>query len=562
MFVFMGTSSKRALLAGALILSGAGVSLADYNTGSQAFNAGNYTRAYQEFSQSADAGNSLAQFMMGRLFAEGRGVSEDKVKAYMWFDLSASNGNSRAIAQRDAIGAQLSSDEIDRAQDMAAAWRADHPGSTISAPSASASTPTIAPYSLRNVQIALATLGYNVGTPDGVVGPKSRAAIRAFQVDSSMPVSGEPSIALYEKLQAAIVERSGATTQSTQQVVPTATKAMISEAQSELRRRGYAISAITGVADAETIAAVRDYQGDARLPVTGDINDALLQQLGTPQADSAAIYRAQVKQVQAALNAAGYNAGPPDGALGPRSRAAISRYQADNNLSITGDVNEVLLASLGIEGVTQSTATAVSGATIRETKRELQAHGYNSGPLSGVLDPATREAIRAYQKDAGLEVTGEPSPELLEHLRQSDTRTNQDGNAELALSIEDELQRHGYAVGPVDGVIDQRTRDAIRAYQADAGLAITGRADNELLAHLQTSDVRSLPASAVAEIQWLLNRLGYLNAESDGVMGPKSTAAIRRYQGDRGLAVTGVPSIELLSKLRAERISEPGATNP
>jgi hypothetical protein len=45
-------------------------------------------------------------------------------------------------------------------------------------------------------------------------------------------------------------------------------------------------------------------------------------------------------------------------------------------------------------------------------------------------------------------------------------------------------------------------------------------------------------------------------------MGPKSTAAIRRYQGDRGLAVTGVPSIELLSKLRAEQISEPGADNP
>ena len=562
MFTFKGSSSKRALLAGALVLSGAGVSLADYNTGSQAFNAGNYTRAYQEFSQSADAGNSLAQFMMGRLYAEGRGVSEDKVKGYMWFDLSASNGNSRAIAQRDAIGAQLSSDEIDRAQDMAAAWRADHPGSTISAPSASASTPTIAPYSLRNVQVALATLGYNVGTPDGVIGPKSRAAIRAFQVDSSLPVSGEPSIVLYEKLQAKIVERNGATTQSAQQVAPTATKAMISEAQGELRRRGYAISAITGIADAETIAAVRDYQADARLPVTGDINDALLQQLGTPQADSAAIYRAQVKQVQAALNAAGYNAGPPDGALGPRSRAAIGRYQSDNNLAVTGDVNEVLLASLGIEGVEQSTVATVSGATIRETKRELQEHGYGGGALNGILDPTTREAIRAYQRDAGLEVTGQPSPELLEHLRRSDIRIDQNGSAELALKVEDELQRHGYTVGQVDGVIDQRTRDAIRAYQADAGLAITGRADEDLLAHLQTSDVKSLPTSAIVEIQWLLNRLGYLSAENDGVMGPKSAAAIRRYQGDRGLAVTGVPSIELLSKLRTERISEPGADNP
>ena len=124
------------------------------------------------------------------------------------------------------------------------------------------------------------------------------------------------------------------------------------------------------------------------------------------------------------------------------------------------------------------------------------------------------------------------------------------------------MQRHGYEVGKVDGVIDAHTREAIRAYQADAGLAIDGEADDLLLAHLQTSDVQPLPRSAIVEMQWLLNRLGYLKTQSDGVMGPQSTAAIRRYQGDRGIAVTGVPSLELLTKLRAEPIAEPGANNP
>jgi hypothetical protein len=42
-------------------------------------------------------------------------------------------------------------------------------------------------------------------------------------------------------------------------------------------------------------------------------------------------------------------------------------------------------------------------------------------------------------------------------------------------------------------------------------------------------------------------------------MGAKSTAAIRSYQGDRGFTVTGQPSMELLAKLRAEPIREPGA---
>jgi len=68
-----------------------------------------------------------------------------------------------------------------------------------------------------------------------------------------------------------------------------------------------------------------------------------------------------------------------------------------------------------------------------------------------------------------------------------------------------------------------------------------------------------MPRSALVEVQWILNRLGYLNGASDGVMGPKSTAAIRRYQGDRGLAITGVPTMDLLGKLRMERNQEPGA---
>jgi peptidoglycan hydrolase-like protein with peptidoglycan-binding domain len=555
-------SFKRALLAGALLLTSAGMSFADYNAGSSAFNGGNYVRAYQEFKQSADAGNSLAQFMMGRLYAEGRGVVMDNTAAYMWYDLSASNGNSRAIAARDSIAAQLDADELDRAQTLAAEWRANRPGNSsvpVAAPTAPAYTPTSQPYSLRNVQAALYNLGYAVGTPDGVIGPKSRAAIRAYQVDSGLPVSGEPSIALYEKLQASLAQRSGSQAKPAPQTASAVGSATISEAQTELRQRGYAITAITGTANAETAAAVRAYQADARLPITGDITSDLMQQLRTAKADSGAIYRAQVKQVQAALNATGYSAGPADGALGPKSRAAISRYQSDNSLAATGEVNGELLASLGIGSESQTPANVVSAATIRATKEELQAHGYSSGDLNGTMDSAMSAAIRTYQSDAGLEVTGEASDALLEHLRRSNTRSNVNADTQVALNIEDQLQRRGYVVGPVDGVIDTRTRQAIRAYQADVGLSVTGEADDRLLAHLQASDVKPLTSNAIAETQWLLNRLGYLKGEGGGIMGAKSTAAIRSYQGDRGFTVTGQPSMELLAKLRAEPIREPGA---
>ena len=556
-------SFRRTLLAGALLLTSAGLSHGDYNAGSSAFNGGNYARAYQEFKQSADAGNSLAQFMMGRLYAEGRGVVEDNMAAYMWYDLAAGNGNNRAIAARDSIAAQLDADELEHAQDLAAQWRANRPvngGVPAVAQATPAYTPINQPYSLRNVQVALSNLGYAVGTPDGVIGPKSRAAIRAYQVDSGMPASGEPSIALHEKLQASLAQRSGQAKPAPQQT-PTVGAAMVSEAQTELRQRGYDITAITGTANAETAAAVRAYQADARLPVTGEISNDLMQQLRTARADSGAIYRAQVKQVQTALNASGYTAGPPDGALGPKSRAAISRYQSDNNLAATGEVNAELLASLGIESNDQAPMIVSSSATILETKKQLRAHGYASGTLNGTLDPATREAIRAYQSDSGLEVTGEATTALLEHLRRSATSYGDDNDTQVKRDIEDQLQRQGYAVGTVDGVIDTPSRRAIRAYQSDAGLAVTGQADDQLLAHLQASNASPLTTNDVAETQWQLSRLGYLDAADGGVTGAESTAAIRKYQGDRGLTVTGQPSLELLAKLRAESIGEPGADN-
>jgi len=551
---------RRALLTSVLLLTGAGMSFADVNAGSAAFNNGNYARAYQEFKQSADAGNSVAQFMMGRLYAEGRGVVQDKATAYMWFDLSASNGNNRAIAARDAVAAQMDSDEIDHAQDLATAWRADRAAtstSSVAAPVMVAPTPISAPYSLSNVQVALSDLGYVVGTPDGVIGPKSRAAIRAYQADSGLPTSGEPSRALYEKLQASVAQRSGQAAKPVEPATSTVSDAMVTEAQTELRRRGYSISAITGSVNTETVAAVRAYQSDARLSVDGAISDALLQQLRSASDDSGAVYRARVKQVQASLNAAGYSAGPPDGALGPKSRAAISRYQTDNRLAATGDVNAELLASLGIENNGATAAAAMNATTIRDIQQQLKAHGYASGSPNGTVDQATQDAIRAYQQDAGLEMTGRATPELLQHLRQSDIRNGGENRSQLVQNVEDHLQRLGYASGPADGVMDDRTRAAIRAYQGDNGLAIVGDATDGLLAQLQASDGKALPSNSILEIQGELNRLGYLNRAGNGRMGPRSTAAIRNYQGDRGLVVDGLPSMSLLSKLRAEPVSKP-----
>src|SRR5437588_352921 len=55
-----------------------------------------------------------------------------------------------------------------------------------------------------------------------------------------------------------------------------------------------------------------------------------------------------VRLAQEALERAGYEIGGPDGQLGPRTIAAIKRFQTDRYLAVTGQLDEPTIASLGV----------------------------------------------------------------------------------------------------------------------------------------------------------------------------------------------------------------------
>jgi hypothetical protein len=62
---------------------------------------------------------------------------------------------------------------------------------------------------------------------------------------------------------------------------------------------------------------------------------------------------------------------------------------------------------------------------------------------------------------------------------------------DMRLDIENALQQRGYDVGRIDGDLDEQGRAAIRQYQTDAGLPTDGKATQELLAHIETNNVRA-----------------------------------------------------------------------
>ena len=64
------------------------------------------------------------------------------------------------------------------------------------------------------------------------------------------------------------------------------------------------------------------------------------------------------------------------------------------------------------------------------------------------------------------------------------TRSYSRSSSSIEASVQRALRREGYYDGPVDGDIGPRSRGAIREFQADNGLYITGRIDSRLLRSL------------------------------------------------------------------------------
>ena len=126
-------------------------------------------------------------------------------------------------------------------------------------------------------------------------------------------------------------------------------------------------------------------------------------------------------------------------------------------------------------------------AYIRGIQEELAAHDYHPGPADGIMGPMTRDAIRHYQRDAGLEAHGVATKELLDHLKFALPKVYASPPPELdqvVLEAQISLQEMGYYRGPVDGQIGLETREAARAFRRDAGLLVSGVVDENLIERL------------------------------------------------------------------------------
>jgi uncharacterized protein len=98
------------------LLFGAGCLWADTAAGTEAFRNGDYQKAFREWKAAADAGQAEAQFDLGVLYAQGRGVDRDLNEAARWYRQAAEQGNAEAqfaLGQMYSRGWGVPRDEAD-----------------------------------------------------------------------------------------------------------------------------------------------------------------------------------------------------------------------------------------------------------------------------------------------------------------------------------------------------------------------------------------------------------------------------------------------------------------
>jgi hypothetical protein len=83
---------------------------------------------------------------------------------------------------------------------------------------------------------------------------------------------------------------------------------------------------------------------------------------------------AEIRQLQIALNAKGFNVGAPDGVFGIRSREALIAFQKQQGLQANGEIDQQTMTALGVNAITgRSSATGQGGVSNMPASRSGQA---------------------------------------------------------------------------------------------------------------------------------------------------------------------------------------------
>jgi len=172
-------------------------------------------------------------------------------------------------------------------------------------------------------------------------------------------------------------------------------------------------------------------------------------------------------------------------------------------------------------------------SVITALQKELAGRGFYAGKIDGISGSRTRAAIVAFEKSEGLPVTGEPSTEVLDQIKTASIPPAESAPASKPA-----------AAGPAPQAVERLAPQPVKAVASRP-------LDDEpaAVADPVASEIEIATRNRYLAVQHALNQIGYGPVAEDGLKSDDVENAIRRFELDNGLSITGTPDDAVVDRL-------------
>ncbi|MGN8913911.1 peptidoglycan-binding domain-containing protein [Anaerofustis butyriciformans] len=168
------------------------------------------------------------------------------------------------------------------------------------------------------------------------------------------------------------------------------------------------------------------------------------------------------------------------------TKNAVIEYQNSRGLKETGTLDKNTMKSLDSEVVEYKSGK--SSSDIEKYNYILYYLGYLEKQPNANFTAETKVACEEYQKAKGLSQTGTMDAQTRKSLDSESLTYKQGHKGDIIKSYQEILIRLGYLDGTASGTYDKNTTAAVKQYQTDKGLTVSGNIDEKTAKSLDTEN--------------------------------------------------------------------------